>query len=51
MITSNPRARTDLLPVGRFGNVKEAADAAALLAGNGFITGQTIKVNGGGYMS
>lgn len=51
MVASNPRARPDLLPVGRFGQEQEVADVAVMLAGNGFITGQTINVNGGWYMS
>jgi 3-oxoacyl-[acyl-carrier protein] reductase len=51
MVTSNPRARADLIPVRRFGEVDEVADAAVMLAGNGYITGQTLNVNGGWYMS
>lgn len=51
MVTSNPNARPDLIPVGRFGAVEEVADVAVMLAGNGYITGQTINVNGGWYMS
>ncbi|HVT48681.1 MAG TPA: 3-oxoacyl-ACP reductase family protein [Vicinamibacterales bacterium] len=51
MVTSNPRARADLIPVGRFGAVDEVADVAVMLAGNGYVTGQTINVNGGWYMS
>jgi 3-oxoacyl-[acyl-carrier protein] reductase len=51
MVTSNPRARADLIPVGRFGRADEVADAAVLLATNGYITGQTISVNGGWYMT
>jgi 3-oxoacyl-[acyl-carrier protein] reductase len=51
MVSSNPRARQDLIPVGRFGTVEEVAGAAVLLAANGYITGQTINVNGGWYMS
>jgi 3-oxoacyl-[acyl-carrier protein] reductase len=51
MVTSNPNARPDLIPVGRFGDVEEVADVAVMLAGNGYITGQTINVNGGWYMS
>jgi len=51
MVAVNPRARADLIPVGRFGTVEEVADAAVMLAGNGYITGQTINVNGGWYMS
>jgi 3-oxoacyl-[acyl-carrier protein] reductase len=51
MVTSNPRARADLIPVGRFGTVDEVAAAAVLLATNGYITGQTLSVNGGWYMT
>ena len=51
MVTSNPRARADLIPVGRFGAVEEVAAAAVMLAANGYVTGQTINVNGGWYMS
>ena len=51
MITSNPKARPDRVPVGRFGNVDEVADVVVMLACNGYITGQTISVNGGWYMT
>ena len=51
MVTSNPRARADLIPVGRFGTIEEVAEVAVMLARNGYITGQTINVNGGWYMS
>ena len=51
MITSNPNARPDLVPMGRFGNVEEVADVVLMLACNGYITGQTISVNGGWYMT
>jgi 3-oxoacyl-[acyl-carrier protein] reductase len=51
MVTSNPKARPDLIPVGRFGTVEEVAEVAVMLASNGYITGQTINVNGGWYMS
>jgi 3-oxoacyl-[acyl-carrier protein] reductase len=51
MVTSNPKARPDLIPIGRFGTVEEVAEAVAMLASNGYITGQTINVNGGWYMS
>lgn len=51
MITSNPKARPDLIPVGRFGTVEEVADVVVMLASNGYITGQTVSVNGGWYMS
>jgi len=51
MVTGNLNARPDLIPVGRFGTVDEVADVAVMLACNGYITGQTINVNGGWYMS
>jgi len=51
MVTSNPRARADLIPVGRFGAVGEVADVVRMLACNGYVTGQTVNVNGGWFMS
>src|SRR5512143_357940 len=45
-VADNPQARPDRLPVGRFGTVDEVAQAALLLAGNGYLTGQTLHVNG-----
>ena len=51
MVAVNPKARADLIPVGRFGTVEEVAEVAVMLARNGYITGQTINVNGGWYMS
>lgn len=51
MVASNPRARSDIIPIGRFGEVEEVAEVALLLARNGYITGQTVNINGGWYMS
>jgi 3-oxoacyl-[acyl-carrier protein] reductase len=51
MVRRNPNARADLIPVGRFGTAEEVAEAVLMLVGNGYITGQTINVNGGWYMS
>ena len=51
MVTANMNARPDWMPVGRFGTVDEVASIALLLVSNGYITGQTINVNGGRYMS
>jgi 3-oxoacyl-[acyl-carrier protein] reductase len=51
MVAANPNARPELIPVGRFGAADEVAAVAVLLARNGYITGQTINVNGGWYMS
>jgi 3-oxoacyl-[acyl-carrier protein] reductase len=39
------------LPMGRKGEPEEVAVAAVMLAGNGYMTGQTIHVNGGVYFS
>ena len=51
MVANNPNARPDLIPLGRLGTVEEVAGVAVMLASNGYITGQTINVNGGWYMS
>lgn len=51
MVTSNPNASPRLLPMGHFGKVEDVASIAVMLAGNGYITGQTVSVNGGWYMS
>jgi 3-oxoacyl-[acyl-carrier protein] reductase len=51
MVAANPNARPDLIPVGRFGDPEEVAAVAVMLARNGYITGQTINVNGGWFLS
>lgn len=51
MIRGNDRIKPSLIPIGRFGTSEEVAEAAVLLASNGYITGQTINLNGGWYMS
>ncbi|MGB7433862.1 MAG: 3-oxoacyl-ACP reductase family protein [Candidatus Acidiferrum sp.] len=51
MITSNPNASPDRLPVGFFGDPDEIGRVAVLLAESDFITGQTISPNGGWYMT
>jgi NAD(P)-dependent dehydrogenase (short-subunit alcohol dehydrogenase family) len=51
MVASNPNVKPDMIPVGRFGRVEECGDVAVLLAGNPYITGQTIGVNGGMYLA
>jgi len=40
------------IPVGRFGSAEEVASAVLFLASReaGYITGQTLHVNGGMYM-
>ncbi|HEV3168300.1 MAG TPA: SDR family NAD(P)-dependent oxidoreductase [Isosphaeraceae bacterium] len=51
MVRNNPRANPSLIPLGRFGRPEEVADAVVMVAANGYVTGQTINVNGGWYMS
>jgi 3-oxoacyl-[acyl-carrier protein] reductase len=51
MVTRNPNARADLIPVGRFGRAEEVADLIVLVATNGYITGQTLHVNGGWFQT
>lgn len=51
MVASNPNARREHLPVGRFGAPEEVAAVAVMLARNGYMTGQTVNVNGGWFMS
>ncbi len=51
MVTSNPNASPDRIPIGRYGSPDEVANVAVMLARNAYITGQTINVNGGWFMS
>lgn len=51
MAAGLPLLTPDLVPIGRFGTAEEIAAAAVAIACNGYITGQTINVNGGRYMS
>jgi 3-oxoacyl-[acyl-carrier protein] reductase len=51
MVRSNLNASPAKIPVGRFGHVDEVAEVAVMLAGNDYITGQTISVNGGWYLT
>jgi len=51
MVTSNPNANPNLIPMGHFGSVDDVASVAVMLATNAYMTGQTVSVNGGWYMS
>lgn len=52
MLHENPLlVKPDRIPVGRFGTIEEVGDVVLMLARNGYITGQTINVNGGLYLS
>ena len=45
-----PHLHPESIPVGRFGTPEEIAAVAVMLASNGYLTGQTINVNGGRYL-
>lgn len=47
MVKNNSNIKPDLIPVGRFGQTDEVALAVLLLVTNGYISGQTLNVNGG----
>jgi 3-oxoacyl-[acyl-carrier protein] reductase len=51
MIRGIPNIAPERIPVGFIGSVDEPARAAVMLAESAYITGQTISVNGGMYMS
>ena len=51
MVTKNPNASPERLPVGFFGEPEEIRRVAVMLAESEFTTGQTISVNGGWYMT
>jgi 3-oxoacyl-[acyl-carrier protein] reductase len=51
MISEALRPHASRIPVKRLGAAQEVAEAAVMLACNGYITGQTINVNGGLYMA
>jgi 3-oxoacyl-[acyl-carrier protein] reductase len=51
MVRANLNAKPDRIPVGRFGHADEVAEVVVMLARNPYMTGQTIHVNGGWYMS
>jgi 3-oxoacyl-[acyl-carrier protein] reductase len=51
MVTSNPNASSALIPMGHFGSVDDVASVAVMLGMNEYMTGQTISVNGGWYIT
>jgi len=51
MVTGNPNASPERLPVGFYGAPEEIARVAVMLAESDFTTGQTISVNGGWYFT
>jgi 3-oxoacyl-[acyl-carrier protein] reductase len=51
MIAEHPKINPAIVPMGRFGSPSEVAAVVVMLAENGYMTGQTVFVNGGRYMS
>jgi 3-oxoacyl-[acyl-carrier protein] reductase len=51
MVTTNLNAKPTFIPMGRFGSVDDVASIALLLATSDYMTGQTISVNGGWYLT
>jgi 3-oxoacyl-[acyl-carrier protein] reductase len=51
MLAGNKAADPARIPVGRFGTPEEVADLVVAVARNPYLTGQTIQVNGGIYMT
>jgi hypothetical protein len=51
MVTGNMNAKPSLIPMGHFGSVDDVASVAIMLATNDYMTGQTVSVNGGWYMT
>jgi 3-oxoacyl-[acyl-carrier protein] reductase len=51
MFTHDLQVNPNIVPLGRFGTVKEVTDVVVILARNAYITEQTIFVNGGRYMT
>jgi 3-oxoacyl-[acyl-carrier protein] reductase len=45
------KANPERVPMGHLGRVDDAASVAVMLAANEYVTGQTIHVNGGMYMT
>jgi 3-oxoacyl-[acyl-carrier protein] reductase len=51
MLTGPLKAHADRIPTGRFGTVEEVTDVAMALLRNAYVTGQTVQVNGGIYLT
>jgi 3-oxoacyl-[acyl-carrier protein] reductase len=51
MITDNLQSSPSRIPLGRFGTVEEVTEVVLMLTKNAYMTGQTIFVNGGRYMT
>jgi 3-oxoacyl-[acyl-carrier protein] reductase len=51
MVTNNLSATAQLIPMGHFGSVDAVSSVVVMLAMNDYMTGQTVSVNGGWYMT
>ena len=51
MLIQDLKASAERIPVGRFGTPTEVASIVLSLVQNAYVTGQTISVNGGIYMT
>jgi 3-oxoacyl-[acyl-carrier protein] reductase len=51
MVADLPQLTPAIVPIGRFGQTEEIAEAALMIVRNAYLTGQTINVNGGLYMT
>ncbi len=51
MVRGLPDGAKSLIPLGRFGTVDEVSSIVVMVAKNAYLTGQTININGGVYMS
>jgi 3-oxoacyl-[acyl-carrier protein] reductase len=51
MVAGIQQLKPDLILVERFGTAEETSAVTLLLVRNGHITGQTININGGRYLS
>jgi 3-oxoacyl-[acyl-carrier protein] reductase len=51
MLAGNRAATADRIPVGRFGSIEEVASMAVAIVSNPYMTGQTVQLNGGIYMT
>jgi NAD(P)-dependent dehydrogenase (short-subunit alcohol dehydrogenase family) len=51
MLIQDLKASAERIPVGRFGTPTEVASIVLSLVQNAYVTGQTISVNGGVYMT
>lgn len=47
MVQAGLTSALSRIPVGRFGTVEEVAKVVLMLMGNGYMTGQTVALNGG----